>query len=75
MAGNSPNPREVKKLLLDGRCAVATGRNGGHDTCSHELGSDGPCSEGGIKAVHLAAFFGNLEILRILRDKFDADFG
>jgi ankyrin repeat protein len=33
------------------------------------------CSEGGIKAVHLAAFFGNLEILRILSEKFDADFG
>ena len=25
--------------------------------------------------MHLAAFFGNLNILRILRDKFDADFG
>jgi hypothetical protein len=26
------------------------------------------CSEGGIKAVHLAAFFGYLEILKILND-------
>jgi ankyrin repeat protein len=33
------------------------------------------CSEGGLKAVHLAAFFGNLQILRILNDIYDADFG
>lgn len=33
------------------------------------------CAEGGVSAVHLASFFGNLEVLRILSDKFDADFG
>jgi ankyrin repeat protein len=52
VVGNSPNPREAKKELLDS-----------------------VCSDDGIKAVHLAAFFGDLEILRILKDKFDADFG
>jgi hypothetical protein len=72
--GKSPNPRETKKELLDGRCG-STCTNNGHNVCTHEVGSESSCTEGGIKAVHLAAFFGNLNILRILKDKFDADFG